>query len=241
MAEKKSYYAIIPANVRYDKNICANAKLLYGEITALCNEQGYCWARNKYFADLYGVSKTTVSLWIKQLVVAGYILSQIVYDAETKEILERSLSLPNTCLINLNDPIKENLNTPIKENLKDNNTNNNNTINNIYSEVLDYLNLKAETRYRKVESNFKHIKARLNEGFTIDDFKAVIDKKCAEWKGTDFEKYLTPETLFRPSNFEKYLNQKIIPKKQTTIFEQRTYTQEQLNEVYDSLDDIELS
>ena len=99
MKEKKSYYAIIPANVRYDKNICANAKLLYGEITALCNEQGYCWARNKYFADLYGVSKTTISLWIKQLVDAGYILSQITYDVETKEILERSLSLPNTCLI----------------------------------------------------------------------------------------------------------------------------------------------
>ena len=125
------------------------------------------------------------------------------------------------------------------------NTNNkelNNKINNnIYSEVLDYLNLKAETRYRKVENNFKHIKARINDGFTIDDFKAVIDKKCAEWKGTEFEKYLTPETLFRPSNFEKYLNQKIIPKKQTTAFEQRIYTQEQLNEVYDSLDDIEFS
>lgn len=118
---------------------------------------------------------------------------------------------------------------------------NNKTNNNIYIEVLDYLNLKAETKYRKVESNFKHIKARLNEGFTIDNFKAVIDKKCAEWKGTEFEKYLTPETLFRPSNFEKYLNQKIIPKKQTTSFEQRTYTQEQLNEVYDSLDDLELS
>lgn len=83
----KSYFAIIPANVRYDESLTANAKLLYGEITALANEKGYCWAANTYFAELYGVSKTSVSKWIKQLVDKGCIKSQIIYREGTKEIL----------------------------------------------------------------------------------------------------------------------------------------------------------
>lgn len=69
----KSYYAIIPANVRYDKDLPANAKLLYGEITALCNEKGYCWASNSYFAELYGVKIETISRWISKLKNKGYI------------------------------------------------------------------------------------------------------------------------------------------------------------------------
>jgi DNA-binding transcriptional regulator YhcF (GntR family) len=63
---KKSYYAIIPAEVRYSK-ASPNAKLLYGEITALCNEKGYCWASNQYFAELYEVHRNTVSKWVAEL------------------------------------------------------------------------------------------------------------------------------------------------------------------------------
>ncbi len=62
---KKSYYAVIPANVRYDENLPPNAKLLYGELTALCNAEGYCWASNKYFAELYGVTLRTSANWLR--------------------------------------------------------------------------------------------------------------------------------------------------------------------------------
>ncbi len=80
---------------------------------------------------------------------------------------------------------------------------------NIYSEVVDYLNQKAGTKYKSNSKNTtKHIKARLNDGYTLEDFKSVIDKKCSEWLNTDMEKYLCPDTLFG-SKFEKYLNQKI--------------------------------
>ena len=93
--------------------------------------------------------------------------------------------------------------------------------NNIYSpakaeqckEIIDYLNLKANTNYKYTTSKTQTlIKARYNEGFIIDDFKRVIDNKTSEWKNTEMEKYLRPETLFG-TKFESYLNQKEKEKK----------------------------
>ena len=92
--DKKSYYAIIPANVRYDKELTANAKLLYGEITALTNEKGYCWASNNYFADLYGVTPQAVSRWVNILAKKGYV--NIEYEHEGKEITQRKIFINAT-------------------------------------------------------------------------------------------------------------------------------------------------
>lgn len=69
---RPSFYAVIPAEVRYS-NINANAKLLYGEVTALCNQEGYCWASNAYFAELYGVQARQISRWVAELVKQGFI------------------------------------------------------------------------------------------------------------------------------------------------------------------------
>ena len=78
-----------------------------------------------------------------------------------------------------------------------------------YKEIIEYLNLKSNSNYKYTSQKTKDlIKARINNGFTIEDFKKVIDKKSQEWLGTDFEKFLRPETLFG-NKFEGYLNQKI--------------------------------
>lgn len=136
---KKSYYAVIPATVRYDESLPPNAKLLYGEITALCNAEGYCWASNKYFADLYGVSIVSISKWINALAKRGYIASNFIYKEGTKEIDKRYITI-------LYDGIKEKFNTPIKENVKDNNTSLNTTLNNT-SEYISKSDKPTRTRF----------------------------------------------------------------------------------------------
>lgn len=69
----KSYYAIIPSYILQDKSINPNSKLLYGDITALCNEKGFCWAKNEYFSERYAVSVRTIQNYLKELQKAGYI------------------------------------------------------------------------------------------------------------------------------------------------------------------------
>ncbi|WP_428817331.1 helix-turn-helix domain-containing protein [Clostridium butyricum] len=145
MEEKRAYYAVIPADVRYNKNLKDKAKLLYGELTALANEKGYCWASNSYFAELYEVSKSTISRLIKNLNEEGYINVELVYEG--KEIVGRKIYINSATPISKNDntPIRKNEHTyeqeceeglskiehtPIRKNVKDNNTVLNNTINN---------------------------------------------------------------------------------------------------------------
>ena len=80
-------------------------------------------------------------------------------------------------------------------------------------EIIQYLNMRTGAKYKSSTSKTKQlINARVNEGFTLDDFKTVIDKKCVEWSGTEFEKFLRPNTLFG-TKFESYLNQNVVKPK----------------------------
>ena len=74
-------------------------------------------------------------------------------------------------------------------------------------EIIEYLNLKTGSKFKPTTKPYvQAIRSRLKEGYTVSDFKTVIDKKCREWQGTKLEKYLTPKTLFAPSHFDTDLN-----------------------------------
>ncbi|QDP64609.1 MAG: hypothetical protein GOVbin2006_20 [Prokaryotic dsDNA virus sp.] len=95
MTNKPSYYAIIPANVRYDETLTPNAKLLYAEITALCNMNGKCIASTNYFATLYNVSRVSIQKWLKQLEDNNHIFRKVVYKEGSKQILHRYITIVN--------------------------------------------------------------------------------------------------------------------------------------------------
>ena len=123
--QNKGYIAIIPAIVRYDKDLKPNEKLLFGEISALMDAKGFCWASNKYFAELYDVAVETVSRWITHLVKKGYVKSKIIYAEDGKTVLQRKLWAILPVLDEDEDPIHEKIKgidekikTPIDEKIK---------------------------------------------------------------------------------------------------------------------------
>lgn len=158
MEIKKSYYAIVPANVRYNKYLTNGAKLLYGEITALSNQNGYCWASNSYFAKLYNVSNKTISRWISQLNNNNYIKISTSYKEGTNEIDYRYIQI---CPY----PTDTNVHTPMDKKVKDNTTSINTTINkehlaffnewwNLYDNKKD--KKKCSDKYKVLLKKFSH-------------------------------------------------------------------------------------
>ncbi len=181
--EKPNYYSIIPANVRYDKDLMANAKLLYGEITALCNDNGVCWAGNEYFANLYEVSKETISRWISQLKKKGYIYIKIFYKSETKEIDKRIISLVK---FDNQYPIDENVNTYCQ----------NNQSNILLTKTsIPYLQNNQEGIDKNVKENITSINNKKEEE---GDFKKIINF---------YEDNITLITPFVSEDIQRYLQE----------------------------------
>lgn len=212
---QKNYYAIIPANVRYDEELKPNAKLLYGEITALSNEKGYCWASNGYFSKLYRVSRETVSRWIGDLENKGYITTQLIYRENSREIKERRIYIApidkkiNTYCQNNQYPIDEKVNTPIDEKIKDNNTVSNNTVNNtvyiLSNDEKQFLETLGEIKNYPLDREkdlemYKTLKERYPE---LDLLEAIEN-----WKLYKLDKPLTKKSNARSqinNAFKKYV------------------------------------
>ena len=91
--EQPVYYSVIPANVRYDADLKPTTKLLYSEITVLTNKTGICFASDKYFAKLYGVSDRVIRSYLKQLKEKKYIEIEYEYEKNSKEIKQRKIKI----------------------------------------------------------------------------------------------------------------------------------------------------
>ena len=189
--EKPSYFAILTADVRYDKTLKPLARLLYAEITALCNKEGYCWAGNQYFADLYEVDTNTVSGWIGQLKTRGYITVQLEYKEGTKQILHRYIRINGEGIHKIIDTSLQKDGYPINEIIEVNKTINNtfnNTVNNkdYFSQFWDFYPRKAgkesaRKAWEKLQPNEElmtlianNIQERIDKGEWRKDNKSYI-------------------------------------------------------------------
>lgn len=208
MEHKPNYYAIIPSDVRYNKRLKANCKLLYGEITALSNKEGYCWASNNYFAELYSVTPQAISKWIKQLNDFDYI--SINYTRNGKEITGRTINIKVSTNI---DRVSTNDSEGYQQMIKGNNTYINNT--NVVSEkpqidfdkLLLFFNTTTGKNVRVVnDKTKKQFNARLKEGYTKADIFNAIKNCYNDDYHQNNPKYLTLEFISRSDKLEKYSN-----------------------------------
>jgi uncharacterized phage protein (TIGR02220 family) len=175
------------------------------------------------FCEELGCSEKTVTKIKKELVTSGllreerqgltkpnrlYILGPKIIKREPPEPKKiPSRTVENTALDT------QEVQTIKTENTK---TENNNNILSICKEVISYLNLKAKKNFKvDTASHQKFIKARLKEGYVLEDFKKVVDIMVAKWKGTEYEQYLQPQTLFG-NKMDNYLNQPM-PKRSTIL------------------------
>jgi len=86
---KIGYYSILPSTILFNKKLKANEKLLYAIITSLANKEGYCFASNKYLAELLDAQPHTISIWISNLKEMGFLNLQMIKDSENKCIQRR--------------------------------------------------------------------------------------------------------------------------------------------------------
>lgn len=212
MENSRAFQGIwIPKEIWLNKKLKVMEKIFLVEIESLDNEVG-CFASNNYFSEFFNLSKPRCSEIISKLEEKGFITVNYIYKANSKEIEKRVIKCIKKTEYGSQktEGGSQKAEGGYSEKLKDNNTIINNTINNkyIYSRIIDYLNKKATSNYKSTTKKTQGlILARMNEGFNEKDFIKVIDNKCNDWLGTDYEQYLRPETLFG-TKFESYLNQK---------------------------------
>ena len=184
---KNNYYAIIPATVRYNKDLKPNEKLLYGEITALANSKGFCFASNRYFAELYKVTIHTVSQWISHLEKLGYVNIELIKD-DKKEIKERRIYISDTPYIQKDTyPYVLKSTYPIYKKVQDNNIN----------IKIDDLFLFIINNSDKISNEFYFIINKLEFNYTTDILSIMQEDKIQMIKEIIYTLYSLYNTDFK--------------------------------------------
>ena len=184
---KVNYYAIIPATVRYSKELKANEKLLYGEITSLSNKNGYCYAQNRYFADLYGVSIETVSRWLSNLQKCGFIQIEVKRN-ENKEVIARYIYIVDIPYRQKNQyPYHQKKQEGFDENIKENNINYNK----------DELFVLIINKSFKISNNFIEILEKLELIYTPQILLIMTEDKIQMLKDIIYILYELYNSNFR--------------------------------------------
>lgn len=234
---KDGNYITIQSFMIKDLKLKGNELLTYAIIYGFSqNGESKFTGSLQYIADWTNSTKQGVMKNLKALVAKGLIVKTDIYENGVKFVkyhatefnpMQQGLTGYET---ELNGGMQQSLPPSMQQSLPNNISTDSKL--NIIKEIIDYLNEKAGTQYKATTAKtVECITARLKEGFTLEDFKTVIDKKTAEWKGTDFEQYLRPTTLFG-TKFEGYLNAKINTQAQkpaSTIMDDYRAMEERIN------------
>lgn len=214
-------FIILPLKLIIDKKLSQLEEHILGLVISLCKTCGQCTMSNQTIADIYKVERESVSKTITKLAKKGLIIrtlqsrtsGRVLKSVFSKDI-KNTISTIDRSITSASDETITNMSStsdePYRQLVTAQSPNKNNIRNNKYNveikEIIDYLNLKARKNFRSSTAATQSlIKARLNEGFTVEDFKKVIDIKCNEWLGSDYAQYLRPQTLFG-TKLESYLN-----------------------------------
>ena len=187
------------------------------------NGQVFMYFTTAEFCEELGCSEKTVTKIKKELVTSGLLKEErqgltkpnrlyILGPKIVQQTIPEPKKLPSRTVENtaLDTQEVQTIKTDIRKTDIDNNKLS------ICKEIISYLNLKAKKNFKvDTASHHKFIKARLKEGYTLEDFKKVVDVMVAKWKGTDYEQYLQPQTLFG-NKMDNYLNQPM-PKRSTIL------------------------
>jgi uncharacterized phage protein (TIGR02220 family) len=229
MNGRKGVYGIVYQNVLRSSELSPESKAIYGYLASFAGCKNTCFPSRKMMLKELQMSETRFSKHMNPLIALGVVsvtrerngnvygknIYTINHEIQIIENQDSRCSENESAENESAENLSTNSNSINIKNINNKNINNKehkdivekNLDKPPYKEIIDYLNAKTNKSYQyQGTSTQRHINGRFKEGYTLDDFKKVIDIKTAEWKEGKMEQYLRPETLFG-TKFEGYLNQ----------------------------------